>query len=218
MISKPKDYDNIPLGGERLTPGGHKCVIMQVIETTSSKGSQMLIISFDTDSADTQPMYYQNRYLNDKRPDKKWSGNMYLVVDGEYGPANLKRFCTAVEDSNANFSCWSQQGVLLIEQMKNKRVGIVFREEDYTKDDGTVGNSVKPMRFCNYFKAMEEKVPDRKPLPAPSAQAMAATAPVSGQDQQNFVPFQQSQQQPARPDYGFVAVPDGLEDEGLPFN
>lgn len=205
MISKPKDYDQIPVGGEQLKPGGHKCVIMQVTEQVSSKGNQMLVVAIDTDAADTQPMYYQNRYLSDKRPDKKWSGNMYITVTGEYGPQNLKRFCTAVEDSNPGFVCWDQQGNLRMNDLKKRKVGIVFRGEDYTKEDGTVGFAVKGMRFCNYEKAFEQAVPEPKRLQSSPA-AMAATAPAS-------VPFQGQQQ----PDYGFVNVAED-DTEGLPFN
>ena len=56
MIQKPKNYDTIPVGGgESLKAGGHKCVIKMLEEATSSKGNQMLIISFDTSDEDIQP-------------------------------------------------------------------------------------------------------------------------------------------------------------------
>lgn len=193
MISRPKDYDETNIGGEMLAPGGHKCRIMDVREATSKNGSQMLIVAFDTDETDKQPMYYQHRYLSDKRPDKKWGGNMYVVVDGQYGTSNLKRFCTAVEDSNKGFSCWSDSGELKAEALKHKLIGIVFRGEDYTKQDGTIGYTVKGWRFCNYETAEEQRVPERKT----------------------------EEKKPATPNFpdGFMDIPaDGLEDEGLPFN
>lgn len=195
MITRPKDYEETSIGGDMITPGGHKCRIMQVEEAVSQRGSQMLVVSIDTDEHDKQPMYYQHRYLTDKRPDKKWGGKMYVVVDGEYGTSNLKRFCTAVEDSNKGFSCWTDKGELKLAELKNKLIGVVFRGEDYTKDDGQIGYTVKGWRFCNYATAETQKVPERKTE-------------------------QKTPQSPGMPaDYGFVDVTaDGLEDEGLPFN
>lgn len=200
-IGKPNDYDKIPVGGERLQPGGHRCVIKQAEEQTSKNGSQMLVISFDTDLTDAQPKFYENRWLSDKREDKKWGGKMYVVVEGEYGPSNLKRFCTAVEDSNEGFDCWSDKGELKLAELKDKLVGIVFREEEYTAWDGQVRRAVKGFRFCDYHKATDQSVPDPKPLQQ-SQEALDATRPAS---------------LPQADDYGFVNVVDGLEDEGLPF-
>lgn len=191
MISKPNGYDNIPIGmGESLKAGGHKCVIKKLEEATSSKGNQMLVIYFDTSDEDIQPGFYMNRYVNDKRPDKKWGGRFFLIVGGEYGPANLKRFITAVEDSNDGFQAWDFSGNLRMDAFTDLKAGLVFRKEEYTREDHTLGVATKGFRWCNYEKAYEQKEPERKAAPAPIQQ----------------------------PDYGFVNVPaDALEDEGLPF-
>lgn len=203
MISKPENYEKIPVGGEAIKAGGHKCRIMQAEESMSQRGSQMLVISFDTTEDDPQPNYYMARWVNDKRDkdEKKWGGKMYIVTEGEYGPANLKRFCTAVEDSNEGFSCWKGNSLDLA-GLKNKLVGVVFREEEYRLDDGQCRWSCKGTRFCNYEKAFEQKIPDPKPLPDSGASFQPAPMPTAAAD---------------GPDYGFVNVADGLEDEGLPF-
>ena len=208
MINKPKDYDNIPIGvGESLKAGGHKCVIKKLEEATSSKGNQMLVIYFDTADEDIQPGFYMNRYVNDTRADKKWGGRFFLVNGGEYGPANLRRFVTSVADSNDENVLMSKgwkevkngRGQLewqpswgsgFEESFKDMKVGLVFRKEEYTREDHTLGVATKGFRWCNYDKAYEQKEPERKAAPAPIQQ----------------------------PDYGFVNVPaDALEDEGLPF-
>ena len=191
MITKQKDYDNINIGGgESLKAGGHKCIIKKLEETTSSKGNPMLVIYFDTADEDIQPHHYMDRYIADNRPDKKWGGRFFLTVSGEYGPANLKRFISAVEDSNDGFQAWDFSNQLRMEAFANQKVGLVFRKEEYTREDHQYGVATKGFRWCNYEKAYEQKEPEMKKLPAA----------------------------PTEPDYGFVNVPaDALEDEGLPF-
>ena len=191
MITKPKNYDTIQVGGgEMLKAGGHKCVIKQLEETTSSKGNQMLVMFFDTADEDIQPHHYMDRYLSDTREDKKWGGRFFLVPGGEYGPANLKRFITAVEDSNDGFQAWDFSGNLRMDAFKGVKVGLIFRREEYTKEDHTLGVAVKGFRWCKYDTAYEQKEPEQKKAPAPNPEA----------------------------DMGFLAIPaDALENEGLPF-
>lgn len=199
-ISKPKGYNDIQAGDyESLKPGGHKCVIKQVEAAKSSKGNDMLIIYLDTSEEDFQPQHFANRYLNDKRPDKQWpgTGKSYITLSGEYGPANLKRFCTAVEHSNEGFSCWDFNDNLRIDDLKNQKVGVIFREEEYTKEDYTLGRSIKPFRFCNYNEAFDKDAPEPKLLTQKAPEGFGQTAPDMNS--------------------GFMSVPDNLEDEGLPF-
>ncbi len=226
-MQMPKNYKDIQIGWEPVTPGGHKCVIQQVTETKSQTDKDMLIIMFDMHQTDTQPMYYTNQYMADKKAGKKgdklkWRGVGYLVVDEntEYGPRNLKAFNTAVEDSNPGFQTVWGDGYAAA--LKGKLVGIVFREEEYTKEDHTFGVSVKPMRYCDFNKAFEQKVPERKAAPAPqgppSQPGQWGNAPVDAQGhwQQPTANTQQTWQQAAQE--GFMQIPDALDYFGLPFN
>lgn len=191
-MNKPKSYDKVSIGYAALTPGGHKCEIKEVQETKAKSGKDMLVIAIDTDKDDPQGGYFRDRYLEDKeaKRDAKWRGNMYLVVDEntDYGPANLKRFVTAVEGSNDGFQV--EWGDAFSKCFKGKKVGVIFGEEEYMKNDNTVGTSVKPLWFCNYDKAFDQKVPEKRTL-APAVTAAA--------------------------EEGFMQVPDSLNDEGLPF-
>ena len=47
-----------------------------------------------------------------------------------------------------------------------KKVGIVVREEEYGKHDGSVGVTRKPFRFCTYEHAYEQEIPQKKKLRA----------------------------------------------------
>lgn len=162
-MKKPEGYGQNN-GGNYITVGGHKGVIKQAEETVSRNGNEMLIVHFDTDSEDTHPNYYLEKFKADDRPDKKWQGNMYIVPSNKYGAKTLEGMCTAVERSNPGFTCWDDNGNLKTAELKGKKVGIVFRAEEYRKSDGTIGSSTKAFRFCTYEKAYEQEEPKKKTL------------------------------------------------------
>ena len=197
-MKKPNNYDSINVGNwTPVSVGGHKCVIKMVEELKTKNGLEMLKVSFDMHNDDTQPAYFTNQYLSDKeakRENLAWRGVQYIVTDEstEYGSANLKRFLTAVEGSNEGFLVqWGEQ---FTECLKNKKVGIIFRMEDYTKQDGTIGSSAKPFRFCYFDKAFEAQIPEPKKLE----------------------PVTPTINDPSLANEGFMKV-DPLTDEGLPF-
>lgn len=198
-MQKPSNYDDIVLGAT-INPGGHKCVIKKVEETKSQSGKDMIVVYFDTTKEDPQPNFFTDKYLAEKKAKKEdvpWKGRSWIVTEGKYGPTNLKKFCTAVEDSNEGFQV--QWGDKFAGCFTDKLVGVVFRIEEYV-DEGTseIRASVKPCWFCDYSKALEQKIPNRKEAPAPK------TDP---QDDWR----KQAQE-------GFMAIPDNLDDEGLPFS
>ncbi len=200
-MQKPANWETTNISNFKpVITGGHKCIIKQVTETFSQSGLEMLIVAFDMSVDDPQAKYYTNLYLDDKKnekPDKqaKWKGNQYVITDAstQYGTANLKRFLTSVKDSNNGFEpVW---GDTFCNCLKDKKIGVVFREEEYEKSDGSIGTSVKPFRFCNYAEADKQEIPKKKTL----GQPMPA-APVNTQAALE----------------GFMQV-DSLSDEGLPF-
>ena len=218
MINMPKDYANIPINNfEPAEAGGHKATIMRVDETTSKNGLQMLVIYFDFDENDKQPNYYMKKFEADKKsPDReeKWRGVMYLVVDQgtNYGPSNLKRFVTAVEDSNPGFQvAWGQN---FCGCLAGRKVGIVFRIEEYIQSDHQLGAAAKPFRFCAYDKAFEQKIPNRKCLPENEKPQTAAVPPFGQMSFGNPAPAAN----PAAAAEGFMNTQyDPVNDEGLPF-
>ena len=100
-----------------------------------------------------------------------------MTVAGEYGPTNLKRFCTAVEDSNDGFEAWDFSKQLRMDAFKGMKVGLIFRKEDYITDDHQLRTATKGFR-CNYDKAYDQKEPEPKKLPQ-SESAVQATTPAS---------------------------------------
>lgn len=203
----PNNYNKDFGDYEQLSAGGHKCRIVRAVETKSQTGKQMLVVNLDTTEDDVQPLFFTNRYVRDKREEKKWPCKMYIILEGEYAEGNLNRFLGAVEKSNDTFH--PEPGKDLDPQkFTDLKVGTVFRQEEYTKSDLTVGMSVKPFRWCSYDKAPEQEVPKPKLLPT------------SDTDPTRFVPeWQKTQTATVTPSRaGFMDIPaDALEEEGLPF-
>lgn len=177
MIRKPSNYDELKgsYGFEILAAGGHKCVIMSAEEKLDNSGRAILVFYFDTDTTDSQPNYFSNRYKTDTRADKRWpvAGQKTLWIESDWFDSQLSKITGAIEKSDPDAQIWDKSGNLMLEALKNKKIGIVFGEEEYTKDDYTVGVTTKPRYFCGYDEAPDQKVPERKqskgrPAPPPN--------------------------------------------------
>ena len=66
---------------------------------------------------------------------------------------------TSVEASNTGFKFNFNE-----QELVNKKVGLVFREEEFLGIDGQVHTAVKPFFAVSYDKAEESKVPAPKIL------------------------------------------------------
>lgn len=167
MIAKPKIYDEVEVNLE-YTPislGGHKGIIMGVEEYTSElTGNTSLKVSVDTAKDDIQPQYFTEQYKNDTRPDKKWSNSAIKYVslkDDENCVKMLKAFITSVENSNNGFVYdWNKE----VEQLKGKKVGLVFGLEEYSNNDGETKNIAKLNQFRSIDKIDNVKIPKVKLL------------------------------------------------------
>lgn len=161
-MKKPENYGQN--SGSYINVGGHYGCIKNVREYVSPKGNETLEVSIDTDSHDAQPNYYLEKYKADDRPNKKWQGSIYIVPSNKYGASTLEGLCTAIERSNPGFVCWDEHDELKVAELKGKKVGFVVREEEYRKQDGSIGVSRKPFRFCTYDKAEQQEMPKKKTL------------------------------------------------------
>lgn len=167
MIKKPNNYDEIEVNTD-FTPielGGHKGIIMGAEEYTSEiSGNTSLKISVDTDKDDKQPSYFSEMYKNDTREDKKWSNSAIKYVslkDDENCVRMLKAFITSVENSNPNFTYdWNKD----VDQLKGKKVGLVFGLEEYNATDGKVKTIAKLNQFRSVDKIDNVKIPKVKTI------------------------------------------------------
>ena len=166
MIAKPKTYDEISINEdfERLELGGHKGVIIKAEEYTSEvSGKTSLKVYVDTASDDKQPEYFAEQYKNDNRIDKKWSNSAikYISLGEEENQVKmLKSFITAYENSNGCQFDWGKDW----DQLKGKKIGLVFGQEEYTTQDGTTKLATKLNQFRSIDKVDNAKIPKIKLL------------------------------------------------------
>ena len=166
MIAKPKAYDEININEEfeKLELGGHKGIIIKAEEYTSDfSGKKSLKVYVDTASDDKQPEYFKKQYENDTRIDRKYPNGAIKYVplgEEENQIKMLKSFITAYENSNGCQFDWSKDW----EQLKGKKIGIVFGQEEYISQDGTTKLATKLNQFRSIDKVDNIKIPKVKML------------------------------------------------------
>ena len=167
MLKKPSNYDDVQVNKEfeRLELGGHKGIIKNVVEYTSTiSGKTSLKVEVDTDKDDKQPGYYQKQYDENTSSDKKWSpaGTKYVPLGSEENQVKmLKSFITAIENSNNGFEYnWEKD----IDQLKGKKVGLVAGMEEYTDNEGKTKTATKIVQFRSLDKVDGIAIPRVKLL------------------------------------------------------
>ena len=166
MIAKPKSYDEININEEfeKLELGGHKGIIIKAEEYTSDfSGKKSLKVYVDTASDDKQPEYFKKQYENDTRIDRKYPNGAIKYVplgEEENQIKMLKSFITAYENSNGCQFDWDKDW----EQLKGKKIGLVFGQEEYTSQDGTTKLATKLNQFRSIDKVDNVKIPKVKLL------------------------------------------------------
>mgnify|MGYP003289861215 CR=1 FL=1 len=163
MLIKPSNYDEIQVNQEfeRLELGGHKGVIKSVEEYTSAiSGNTSLKIEIDTAADDKQPGYFQKQFDENTNMDKKWStgGTKYVSLKQDENCIKmLKAFITSVENSNNGFVYdWNKE----VDQLKGKKVGLVFGLEEYQNDKGETKTATKLTQFRSIDKVDNAKIPN----------------------------------------------------------
>lgn len=167
MIKKPSNYDNVEVMEFDYTPielGAHKGIIMKAEEYTSPQsGKTSLKVSVDTAKDDKQPEYFAEQYKNDNRIDKRWNNSAikYISLGEEENQVKmLKAFITAYENSNGCQFDWGKDW----EQLKGKKIGLVFGMEEYESQDGTLKTNNKLREFRSIDKVDNVKIPKVKLL------------------------------------------------------
>ena len=164
---KPKLYDEIEIKEFDYVPisvGGHKGIIMKAEEYTSPQsGKTSLKVSVDTAKDDKQPEYFTEQYKNDNRIDKRWNNSAikYISLGEEENQVKmLKSFITAYENSNNCQFDWNKDW----EQLKGKKIGIIFGMEEYENQAGELKTVNKLREFRSIDKIDNIKIPKVKLL------------------------------------------------------
>ena len=130
---------------ERIEAGGYICVIKNAYESKTQNGADMLIIEFDIAEGKFKD-YFAKDCENRQRKaigygTVKWRGVYRQRVSGNDGQANafFKGMIQSIEGSNPGYKWdWDERKLI------GKRVGFIFRDEEYRRDDGAIGVSAKP--------------------------------------------------------------------------
>ena len=167
MIKKPSNWDTVEVmefDYTNIELGGHKGIIMKAEEYTSPQsGKTSLRVSVDTAKDDKQPEYFTEQYKNDNRIDKRWSNSAikYISLGEEENQVKmLKAFITAYENSNGCQFDWGKDW----EQLKGKKIGIVFGQEEYQNQAGELKTNNKLREFRSIDKVDNIKIPKVKLL------------------------------------------------------
>ncbi len=173
-MKKINNWNNVQAISDRpqLPVNGYVCRIMdaKVVSYPTSTGGtiEKLEISIDVAEGEYKD-FYANDYRTQTQEDKRWKGVLRLYVpqdDGtdldNFSKRKLKSVTDAIEDSNNGFH-WDWDETAL----KNKMVGIVFRNEEW-EFDGKSGFIARPFYATSVdairggrFKIPAEKLVDK---------------------------------------------------------
>ena len=150
---------------EALPAGGYVAKIMGTKIEEYSWGD-VFIISFDIIEGEYKD-FFTNQYRTNTNEDKKWKGNYRLNIPSEkskYPESDKKRFNNAmwaIEESNKGYHWdWNEK------TLKDKKIGVLFRNKEFEKNDGTTGwfSECCSVIDIDSIKNGKFKTPKDKPL------------------------------------------------------
>jgi hypothetical protein len=153
-VQEPTEY-------KRIGVGGFICKITKVEDVCDK---EYLMIEYDIAEGEFKG------YYKDLFDSKSFWGGRFVKSYKEKALSFFKGFITAVENSNSNFKFDNDE-----QKLVGKLVGLVFGEEEYKKNSGSVGTRlyVDKIHSIEKIKKGEFEVPAMKKL-AISAQEMSA--------------------------------------------
>lgn len=200
MIKKPKGYDEAPAytgESQQLPKGKYECIIKQAAIRDSKNGSQQIVILYDVLAGEYKD-FYQKIFDADRVQNPsgaKWRGVFKQNMDGR-GLSWFKGAITSIERSNNFTFQWDKEKNE--ETLKGKRFGGLFRRRQYEAENGSRPIVTELFRIRSVAGLAEAEVPEDELLPDGPVQKPVQTASSTLGD-------------------GFMDIPDGAEDEGIPF-
>lgn len=175
-MEMPKNYDNTEVIGdfEKLEAGGYICKVINAKEEQSRNGKRMLVIAFDIAEGEHSGIYtrrYEELKKGNTDPNRivKYPNNgVYRVmIEDKDGNCSkfFKTFITSIEKSNEGYSFKAHK--YAEKSLKDNLFGGIFGEEEFEKNDGTVGTVTRLqwVRTTDTIKEGRFTVPEVKKLP-----------------------------------------------------
>lgn len=184
----------------RLSVGGYVLKILDVKYQTNDWGD-VIQLSFDIEEGE-QKGFFASNYKAQTGEDKKWKGTYRLRIPKDDGSEQdewtMRRFKTVItnfEESNSGYH-WNWDELTL----KDKLIGALFNNKEYELE-GRRGffTNCHSLVAAGKIRSGKFEVPDDTLLKKGNGQVQSGLYT-------NLIGD------------GFMNIPDGLEDEGLPFN
>lgn len=170
-MKKFAGYDDIQVNeGFKILPAGpYRCVIKKATEEARANSEGInLVILFDIAEGEHKGHFKDD--FEKQTSSKKWRGIYRIGVPVDSSSEGQKKFfkrlITSIEHSNEGYKFDFDDKSLA--NMKDKKVGFVFREEEYEKE-GKVKVAIKPWFARSWDGVLDEKVPERKKLQGTSS-------------------------------------------------
>jgi hypothetical protein len=147
----------------RPSAGAYICKITEVEDI---EDREYLKITYDIDQGEFKGYYTE---LRENHPDWDWAG----VFARSYKPAAFgffKRFCEAVSKSNGKYIF--DAGKINSDEttLVDKKIGIVFQEEEYYGNDGSLRTRLIVNKEFPIDKLNDQKVPPVKKVARPATE------------------------------------------------
>ncbi len=203
MIKKPAGYDEAAAyTGEfqQLPKGKYTCVIKQVATQTSKNGYEQFVILYDIADGEHKD-FYKKLFDVDKAQNPsnaKWRGVFKQNMEGK-GLSWFKGIITSIERSNNFTFQWDKADNE--KQMIGKKFGGIFRRCQYYATNGNRPFVTELFQIRSIAGLAEAEIPEDELLP----------------DEPVERPTPEQAATPSAVGDGFMNIPDGAEDEGIPF-
>lgn len=185
----------------KVEAGGYVCGIYAVEDV---EDKEYLKITFDIVEGELK-----GHYSNLKK-EKGWELPIFIASYKDSALSFFKGTITSFEKSNKGY-VWDNDEA----KLKGKKVGLVLFEEEYVKNDGSIGIRMKvdKAHSIDAIKKGDFEVPERKCVAQTTSASTGAFGTKTTLDQSN--PFNK----PVEPtNDGFMNIPDGIDEEPFPFN
>ena len=194
MIQRWNDYDSIKgyADYEMLPKGGYVVKILGVSIGQTGDFRQYLKLSCDIVEGE-YANFYANQYKANTNEDKHWTCNLLQNIPTDDGSERdgwtKKAFRTMIDALEESNPGFHWDWNET--KLKGLIVGGLFNEREYEGRDGSIKRATNLAKFCSVDKIRNGK------YTLPKDKLLNHSAPVND---------------------GFMSIPEGVEDSGLPFN
>lgn len=155
---QPANFNNV-----KLPADGYICKILDIELRTSKNGNEMLFVHLDI-AVGNFKNYFTNKFENRKQynDNPKFPCIFRILTRGKNLP-RFKKFISNIENSNSNFNFKANH--FNENSLKNKFVGFIFREEEFSFNDKH-GFTIKPFSSASIedIKNKNFSIPEPKLL------------------------------------------------------